>query len=152
MCSLPCIQVYLGSMLYFAISIFIRPRSICPWKRTFAATEGIYAWQFQNIWELMKTSQCTADDLKTRESQWKHNERLLRDWVWQTLVCKKQAPLTLPHVLKLTLDFISVYNSATINRPSPSSQNVTSHSPHHPLFKSWAENIWQMPAWSFPPN
>ena len=32
---------------------------------------------------------------------------------------KKQAPLTLPHVLKLTLDFIIVYNSATIKRLSP---------------------------------
>ena len=151
MCSLPSIQVYLGSMLYFPFQFL-----------------SVINLSFENVL-LRLLNLFRADNFKTYESLWKHISEQLTirkhakayenimsvcsetgsDRHWSA---KKQAPLTLPHVLKLTLDFISVYNSATIKRLSPSSQNATSHSPHHPLFKSWVENIWQMPAWSFPPN
>ena len=151
MCSLPSIQVYLGSMLYFPFQFL-----------------SVINLSFENVL-LRLLNLFRADNFKTYESLWKHISVQLTIWkhakAYENImsVCsetgsdrhwaaKKQAPLTLPHVLKLTLDFISVYNSATIKLLSPSSQNVTSHSPHHPLFKSWAENIWQMPAWSFPPN
>ena len=97
---------------------------------------GRSAWQLENMRKPKKTYKC-----------------LLRDRVWQTegRDAKRGSPLILPHVapLPLTLDFIIVYKTAIISvSPLELSRSILRVIP----LKSWVENIWQMPAWSFPPN